>query len=139
MDEQGIVISTNGNKARVLINRHAACGDCGACHIGKEKMTMETVADNKIDAKEGEDVLVHMETINVLKATGIAYGFPFLLFVIGLLLGWFLAPIFNLDQVITSFFMGIGLTIISFLVIYFLEKRGIFNTKYKPIIIKILN
>ena len=99
MEELGKVISVKGNKAKVLINRHAACGECGACQIGKERMTMETLADNKIKAKPGDNVMVYMKFINVIVATSIAYGIPFLFFIFGILAGWFLAPSFNLDQV----------------------------------------
>lgn len=134
MEEVGKVISTSGNKAKVLINRSAACGECGACHIGKEKMTMETTALNQIKAEPGQEVYVEMRVLNVLTATGIAYGIPMIFFFVGILLGWFLAPVFHVEQVLWAFISGIVLTVLAYLVIYLLEKKGIFNLKFQPVI-----
>ncbi len=136
MEELGKVISVKGSKAKVLINRHAACGECGACQIGKEKMTMETLADNKINAKPGDDVMVYMKFINVMVATGIAYGIPFLFFIVGILVGWFLAPLTHFDQVIFSFLCGIILLLVSYGIIYLSEKMGWLRLKFQPIITK---
>jgi len=44
MKEIGIIVETKGETAKVAIQRHSACGDCGACHMSKEKSTMETIA-----------------------------------------------------------------------------------------------
>ncbi len=138
MDEQGRVISVNGNKAKVLINRHAACGECGACQIGREKMTMETMANNEAKASPGDNVLVHMKFINVLKATSYAYGIPLIGFVIGMFIGWFLAPVFHFDQVIASFSLALAFVVIAYIILYIIEKRGYLHLKYEPIITEIL-
>lgn len=135
MDEVGTILKVDGNKATVKINRHAACGDCGACHVGKEKMTMETEADNNIGAKPGDNVVVHMKFMNVLQAVSIAYGIPFICFMIGMFTGWFLGSYFNIDNVVSAFSLGLILVIISYLVIYILEKKHVFNLKYSPQII----
>lgn len=132
MQEIGTVISTEGKKARVLINRHAACGECGACQIGREKMTMETTAQNDIKAKPGDSVLVEMQFMNVLEATGIAYGIPLLGFLLGAIIGWFLAPSFNIDQTLLAFCLGLFLTVLVYVGIFMLEKYGIFNLRFQP-------
>ena len=134
MEELGTVISVKGKKAKVLINRHAACGECGACQIGREKMTMETIANNEIGAQPGQNVMVYMKFISVMTATSIAYGIPLLFFMLGILGGWFLAPIFHLDQVLFSFSIGIILLIISYTLIYLAEKMGWLKLKFQPII-----
>lgn len=134
MQEIGKVLSVSGKKARVLINRHAACGDCGACQIGREKMTMETDADNPIGAKTGEDVLVEMQFVSVLQATAIAYGLPLLALLAGAFAGWAAAPGLGLDQVLTAFFAGLVCVALCYAGIAVCERHGCFHTKYRPVI-----
>src|SRR5690554_3763680 len=88
MREIGHVVSIEGNFAKVVIQRHAACGDCGACQIGQEKMTMEAMVRNPISAKVGQQVEIETETTNILKASFIMYVFPLILFVLGAFLGY---------------------------------------------------
>ncbi len=136
MKEIGVIFENRGKEALVSIQRHAACGDCGACHIGQEKATMETLAQNPIKAQVGETVEVEMEFMSVFKAAFIAYGIPLLVFLIGSVLAYLMVDIFNLslDQVLTSFFSGIILMTVSYFVIQQLDKKGVFRGKYMPII-----
>lgn len=136
MKEIGIVFENRGKEALVSIQRHAACGDCGACHIGQKKATMETLARNPIKAQVGETVEVEMEFVSIFKAAFIAYGIPLLVFLMGSVATYLMVDIFKLsfDQVLTSFFSGIILIILSYFVIQQFDKKGIFRGKYMPII-----
>lgn len=136
MKEIGIVFENRGKEALVSIQRHAACGDCGACHIGQEKATMETLAQNPIKAQVGETVEVEMEFVSIFTAAFIAYGIPLLVFLIGSVVAYLMVDIFELsfDQVLASFFSGIVLMTFSYFVIQQLDKKGIFRGKYMPII-----
>ncbi len=137
MKEIGIVEELKGKNAKVLIKRHAACGDCGACQVGKEKMTMEATARNAAGAQVGDTVSVEMEFANVIKATSIMYGIPLIAFVVGCAVGYFAAVALTLDLVLIPFFTGILLTVISYLVIRVFDKKGKFNSKYEPVITEI--
>ena len=140
MKEIGIIFENRGDDALVTIQRHAACGDCGACHIGREKATMETLAKNPIEAQVGQTVEVEMEFVSVFKASFIAYGIPLLVFLIGSIFGYLMVDFFqlNFDQVLTSFFTGIILMILSYFVIQQLDKKGIFHGKYMPTITSVI-
>ena len=120
MKEIGIIFKNRGDDALVTIQRHAACGDCGACHIGREKATMETLAKNPIEAQVGQTVEVEMEFVSVF--------------------GYLMVDLFqlNFDQVLTSFFTGIILMILSYFVIQQLDKKGIFHGKYMPTITSVI-
>lgn len=138
MKEIGIVQEIRGKKAQVVIKRHAACGDCGACQVGKEKMTMETMARNDAGAEVGNEVAVEMEFANVLKATSIMYGIPLIGFILGCAIGYFLAQAMKWDMVLVPFFCGIVLVVVSYGVIRKLDKKGKFNSKYEPVITEII-
>lgn len=138
MQEYGTVKTVIGSKAKVVIKRHAACGDCGACQVGQEKMTMETTADNKIGAAEGDNVLVSMEFVNVIAATSIMYGIPLLAFLLGCGIGYLIATIWSLDLVLTPFFTGLIGILIAYFGIRIADKKGCFHKKYEPVITKII-
>ena len=65
MKEYGTVTAVHGRKAQVTIARSAMCGDCGACQVGRENLTMEASAENQAGAKPGDEVAVEMEFTNV--------------------------------------------------------------------------
>ena len=138
MQEYGTVEALQGSKARVVIKRHAACGDCGACQVGREKMTMETLADNTIGASAGDEVLVSMKFVNVIAATSIMYGIPLVGFLLGCGLGYLAAIYFTLDQVLVPFFAGVLGIVIAYLGIRVADKRGAFHKKYEPVITEIV-
>lgn len=136
MKEIGIIVDTKGKTAQVEIKRNSACGDCGACHMSKNKSTMETVALNPIGAKKGDSVEVEMEFANVFKAASIMYGIPLVAFLFGASITYYLIISLGLnwDQNLVPFFSGIALLAVSYGVIKYFDKKGLFNSKYQPTI-----
>ncbi len=128
MTEVGRVTALEGSKAQVLIRRNAMCGECGACQIGKENMTMNATALNKAGARRGDQVLVEVPSITGINALLISYGIPLLFFLCGIALGWLIAPK-----------VGIIFTVVTYFVIYFLEKRDVFKAKFDPVIVEVLS
>ncbi len=138
MKEYGTVTAVHGRKAQVTIARSAMCGDCGACQVGRENLTMEASAENQAGAKPGDEVAVEMEFTNVMKATGIAYGIPLVMMLIGGALGWIFGPGLGFDQVLASFWTGILFIAVSYIFIKKKKKRGAFKSKYNPVITEIM-
>ncbi|WP_303870577.1 SoxR reducing system RseC family protein [Acetobacterium wieringae] len=141
MKEIGTIRSLRGNNAEVEIKRNSACGDCGACHISKDQSVMLTTAKNSIKAKIGETVEVEMQFANVFVAAFIMYGIPLVAFILGSSMTYYLIGSLKLgwDQVLSSFFVGVCLTAISYLVIRHVDRRGRFNSKYQPIIVAVVD
>ncbi|KNZ42171.1 SoxR reducing system RseC family protein [Acetobacterium bakii] len=140
MKEVGIVKELRGKTAKVVIKRNTACGDCGACHVSKDQSTMEAIAQNPVGAREGETVEVEMRFASVFKAASIMYGIPLVAFLLGSSLSYFI--IFNnglsWDQNLVPFFSGIALMAVAYAGIKYFDKKGIFNSKYQPIITGII-
>ncbi|WKY46378.1 SoxR reducing system RseC family protein [Eubacteriaceae bacterium ES3] len=136
MKEIGVIKKQQGSSAVVSIKRHAACGDCGACQIGKDKASVETVAKNPIHAAVGETVEVEMEFVSVFRAAMICYGIPLIFFLLGSLLSYVLVAQLNLelDMVLTPFFTGLIFLIIAYLGIRTFDKKGHFSSRYTPVI-----
>lgn len=140
MKEIGIINDIQGKTAQVVIQRHAACGDCGACHMSKEQSTMEATAQNPIRARVGEMVEVEMQFASVFKAASIMYGIPLVAFLFGSCFSYFLIISLgtNWDQALVPFFSGIALMAVSFGIIKYFDKKGSFNSKYQPVITGII-
>ncbi|HCX64099.1 MAG TPA: sigma E factor regulator [Eubacteriaceae bacterium] len=137
MKEVGIIQKVDGKRAKVSIQRHAACGDCGACQVGQEKMTMETTALNPINAVVGDRVEVEMPFKNVLSAAMIAYGIPLVMFLVGSAIGFYwLGSITGSSQhPVHAFLTGIAFTLATYLLINKSEKMGRFSKSFEPKIV----
>ncbi len=141
MREIGIVKKTKGKTAKVVIQRHAACGDCKKCDVSKDKSTMTTEAINQAKAKQGDAVAVEMSFNNVMKASGIAYGIPCAAFILGCFVGFYVLPmLMSVDATLSGFFTGVVLTAIAYLIIHLVDRRGAFAGRdYAPVITEVLD
>ncbi len=142
MRETGRVIELKEGTAKVRINRSTACGDCGACQVGREKLEMILTVENHIGAKVGNDVEVDIENTNFLTAVLIGYGIPLLGLLFGVLLGYYGAPLlgfgYNTSQGIAGITglicMGAGYYLIK------LNEHQIKKLKkFHPVIVRIVN
>ncbi len=140
MNQIGTVIEVlKNNKAKVLMRKHSACGDCGACQHGKENMQLNIVALNPVSAKSGDRVEVDMETQDVLGAAFIVYVIPLFIMVLGVVIGNSLLKNLHIaNSEVYSALIGLLLMAISFGVIKFFEGSFQNNKKYLPIIKKIV-
>ena len=142
MIQTGTVIETiNGNKAKVHMKKHSACGDCGACQHGKENMELNIVAMNEIGAKPGDFVEVNMETQNVMGAAFIIYVIPLLALVLGIGVGSYVLNTIGVQENVEVYAAGIGfvLTVIAYLIIKRFEDTFNKDKKYVPVVTRILD
>lgn len=84
MINKGIVREVNGEMLTVEFERHEACGDCHACHLGSENCAKHTITiPGRADV--GDEIVVEMDESHVMAASATAYMIPFAGFMIGLL------------------------------------------------------
>jgi len=84
MTNKGIVKEVNGEMITVVFERHEACGDCHACHMGSTNCAKHTITI-KGKADVGDEIVVEMDESHVMAASATAYMIPFAGFMIGLL------------------------------------------------------
>ena len=84
MTNKGIVKEVNGEMITVVFERHEACGDCHACHLGSTDCAKHTITI-KGKAEVGDEIVVEMDESHVMAASATAYMIPFVGFMIGLL------------------------------------------------------
>lgn len=89
----------------VKIMRAEACGKCKGCLAGQIETEMDLDAKNLCDAEIGDWVELELEENVFFRAVTIAYGIPFLFFVLGMFFGQFvISPLFpNIVDGLISF------------------------------------
>ncbi len=134
-ETQGVVIEIMDNMAKVKVNRHGECKNCGACP-GDNALVLE--AKNPIQAKLGERVVFEIKETNMLKAAFIVYILPLIAIFLGCIAGNWLA--LKVDEPVKIFQIGGGVVafILSVFYIKFFEKSAHNNEKMQPIIIRVL-
>lgn len=134
-EAQGIVIESNDNLAKVKVNRHGDCKNCGACPGDNA-----TVLDvrNLLKAKPGQRVLFEIKETNILKAAFVVYMVPLIGILLGAMSGMWLAE--KMGEVEKVFEIGgasLGF-ILAALYIKIFDKSTNTDSKMKPIITHIL-
>lgn len=134
-EAQGIVIESNGNLAKVKVNRHGDCKNCGACP-GDNATVLDV--QNLLKAKPGQRVLFEIKEANMLKAAFVVYILPLIAILLGSLSGMLLAE--KIGEVEKIFEIGGGLVafVLAVLYIKIFDKSTNSDSKMKPIITHIL-
>lgn len=84
MDEFGLVVGIKEEYAIVNIKRKSACGSCKACELGKSGQSeMNVEVFNKLGAQVGDQVMIQMQTPDILKAAFLVYMIPLLALLLG--------------------------------------------------------
>lgn len=140
MNQTGIVIDTHGDIAKVKLQKHSACGDCGACQHGVENMVIDIEALNEIHAETGDFVTVDLETANVLGAAFIVYVIPLVMFLVSMFLTKTFMEInaINYNVELVSALMGFVAMAITFMIIKQNETRFHRSKKYLSTITSIV-
>ncbi len=129
MIEEGTIIETYKQTAKVKFNKSNACLHCkiGCIESGS---FMVAEAQNPLNAKVGDSVRLEMNSKVALKMMAIVLGFPLFMLFSGVLVTNFLMnTIYKVENQIISITVGMFLLILSFMPIKIYEKR-IKNSEY---------
>lgn len=141
MEQQGYIVGIIDEKtAKLKMQRHSACASCGKCTTTSEKKDIVVEVDNSIGAKLGDRVAVNMESMNVLKAVGIAYIFPLISLLIGTIGTYYVLQLIeNTKNIeVISSIVGIIIMLISFFILRKNDSKLRESRQYIPIITKII-
>ena len=143
IEEQGIVIDVKGGKAFIKTEKGTSCESCVAretCHgtIGTNEVIIE--AENRINAKFGDKVVVMVGTATLLKASFILYLGPIAGLILGVVLGQILVKQFTLsiNPDLLSGTLGALFLIITFFGIRMYGKRLEKKEGFRPVVVKVL-
>ncbi|MEA4847721.1 MAG: SoxR reducing system RseC family protein [Clostridiaceae bacterium] len=140
MKEIGKVVKIEEDQATILITRGTACGDCGKCQVGRDKLEMIMTADNNVGAQVGDEVEIELENMNFMTAVMIAYGFPLLALTAGIFGGYYGSLALGQGNDTAQVFgavLGLAALAVSYVVIKFKDESIRKMKKFKPVIIGI--
>ena len=134
MEEIGIVIKTNKNKATVLIENPQSCDSCefaNFCRI--DKKGREITCLNHKGAKKGDIVQLYTSSKNFFIATALNFILPLLILIGGVFLG---GKIFKTE--LAGFVTGMGGMAIYFFAFLLIDKKVLKKGALLPEIEKII-
>ncbi|WP_101773072.1 SoxR reducing system RseC family protein [Peptostreptococcus faecalis] len=143
MNQNGYIVEvTSENTAMFKMQRQSACASCGKCFGSKSSESQDIIVEvsNDIGAHVGDHVEVSMDQVNVMKAVGIAYGFPLIALIIGSVGSYYILQAFGLEKSleVLSFFIGIIFTGAAYYVIKRKDAAMRESKKYMPTVTRIL-
>lgn len=140
MRREGKITGVEGDNATVVLMKHSACGDCGACQMGHENMNIKIEALNTASAKVGDKVLVDMDSPDVLFAAFIAYGIPLIMLIIGIAGSAFLFNKLGMTNNLELYSLIIGVVLLTatYVVIKKQDNKFKESKKYLSIITEII-
>jgi len=103
MEEKGRVVKVDSGVAQVEMERTSACARCGICLQSSGDKSILYVKDS-LGARPGDEVLVSVESKEILKAAFLIYLFP----LVGLIAGYFLGRTVLGTETAGIIFAGLG-------------------------------
>lgn len=140
IEEEGIVVETAGDTAKVAILKKSACESCaasGVCHPGDQEYLE---AANPLGSRKGQKVKVAIAPQTYLKASLILYGIPMVSLVGGAIIAKNIALTYGAEAQsdLWAFLSGMFCMVVSFLFLRRYNRKVEKTREYKPIIVEIL-
>ena len=119
MQELGQVVDIRGGKAYVKFTRSAACGRCQACGMLSTQNEIVIEVPNEMDASVGDMVAVSIRSKKALSASALAYLFPLVMLIAGVVLGWLLGSVWGVfaEPQMPAALFGLGFAALSFVLL----------------------
>jgi sigma-E factor negative regulatory protein RseC len=142
IEEEGIVIQTFDDKAKVKTIRSSTCEGCASasfCHPEKgTEMIMDVV--NNIHAKVGERVKIGLKPGVYLKASFLVYMVPIITFIIGAIIGKELAVYisYSKDSDLLAIISGVILLLPTFIAMRLYNRKIEKDRSYQPVILEVM-
>jgi sigma-E factor negative regulatory protein RseC len=139
--EEGIVIQTDMNFARVRTTRSSSCKSCSArdsCSASETGKTMEVDALNTAGAAVGDRIMLYFETGSLLKATFLLYIFPILCMLLGAGVGHWISILNHLNPSAIAAAAGFFSLILSFMIVRLRANKLAESDHYRPKVIKVI-
>ncbi len=141
IEEEGIVIDNRDGKAVIMTQRTTACEGCASiniCEMSPDSKHMTLLADNPINARKGDRVLIAIEDRSAFRLTFLTYLILLLAFIIGVFAGKLIENYIptGIDEELLSALSGFVMLVPGFLVLRWLGRSMDKDKRLIPVIIK---
>lgn len=133
--EEGMVVETTKEIARIQAGKHSDCKNCGACPGNDTAIIM---AKNEIGAVPGQRVVFEMDEANSLKGAFIIFILPLISILIGAVLGGYAAHELGYPLVPCRAVGGVAAFALAAAFIKLFDRSVGKKQKSMPVIIRIL-
>ena len=133
--EEGVVIETLGDIAKIRASKHSDCKNCGACP-GNNSVIVS--AKNLIGAVPGQRVIFETKENNEVKGAFIVFILPLISTFAGVMLGYFIGTLLSGYIFTFEILFGIIAFILSICYIKFFDHSIKGSENSYPVIIRIL-
>lgn len=136
--EKGEVISVSNGTALVKTSRTEACKACASrksCQTSGQEMEVEAI--NLADAREGDTVIMSLQTSSLLKISFLLYILPVILLIVGAVAGGRVGAAYGVNESAAAAAGGFLLFIIAFIFIVRKGNRMARKDDYRPKIIRV--
>jgi len=130
----GTVVELLHGRAIVSVKRGTACSKCNLCNSNSDNILITSTIEE--DIRVGDAVIILMKSRHVLKAAAIAYCFPLLGLVVGVVLGANFADYLKYSPNLGGIVGGILFTSIAFFGIWMFEPYLKRAACYEPEVLK---
>ena len=142
MREEGVVIDTYGEFAKVEARRSASCEGCASKDTCKPNSNTSMIIEviNPINARVGDRICFEVEASALLKSTFVIYLMPVIFLLIGAWAGGEIAkiyPLFKREEIL-SVISGSIFFLVSVFILISLNRYFSKDKRYKPMIKEIL-
>lgn len=144
VEEQGVIVSLEGQMANVAPLSQPGCQSCsssGVCGTSllkplfgnKQRML---AAENTINAKPGDQVVIGLNRTALVFASLMVYLLPLILLVAGAIFGAAAAHTFSIeDAELVSILCGLGAASLTFIIVNRVVKSAYFSAFFEPVIL----
>ncbi|MDO4711362.1 MAG: SoxR reducing system RseC family protein [Peptostreptococcaceae bacterium] len=139
MDEMGSVVALKDEYAIVNIKRRSACGSCKACEMGKSGQSeLNIEVRNTLGAQVGDDVMIEMQTPDILKAAFLVYMIPLLALLGGVTITYFVGKANGKVNEMLMIAVGSVTMLLSLIYVRKRDKELRETQKFEPLMIKVV-
>lgn len=134
--QEGVVISVAGEMARVKTSRHNDCENCGACP-GNAAIVLD--ARNPLGATPGQQVLIEVQEVGMLKSAFIVYMLPLISLFLGAVAGSYAADQAGAGSIWYQVAGALIALAVAIAYIRYYDKSARANKNMQPVITRILS
>ena len=142
IEEEGIVVKKlDGGLIQVVVERKDACGSCpskGACTMLADTKDMLVEARDEAGAEVGERVVLSQKPKTLLKASFVAYIWPLMGLLAGVVVGKKLSELFGVNPELLMPLSGLVGAALAFYIIYLSRKSFAASGDYTPTATRII-
>jgi sigma-E factor negative regulatory protein RseC len=134
--EEGYILETNDRTAKVRLGRHSDCIACGACPSAKN---IVVEAQNPLQARAGQKVVLGVQEKNVIQAAFMVFIMPLLAAAVGAWCGAGIADVWGVEPVHGAIFGAFVLLGVAWAGMKSYDRQMAKRHDRKPVIVAIVD